>query len=67
LWSIPGFEAYCPNLRAVAEDRKRKAGQSDSEDRERKTERQLTVQKVQDAAADMFRKHDKLKKKGQWF
>jgi hypothetical protein len=27
----------------------------------------LTVQKVQDAAADMFRKHDKLKKKGQWF
>ena len=35
----------------------------DSEETERKTESQLTTQKVQDTVADNFRKHDKLTKK----
>ncbi len=35
----------------------------DSQEAERKTERQSTAQKIQDAAADKFRKHDKLTKK----
>jgi hypothetical protein len=34
-----------------------------SEETERKTERQLTVQKLQDDVVDNFRKHDKLTKK----
>ena len=35
----------------------------DSQEAERKTERQSTAQKKQDAAADKFRKHDKMTKK----
>ena len=35
----------------------------DSQEAERKTERQSTAQKNQDAAADKFRKHDKMTKK----
>jgi hypothetical protein len=35
----------------------------DSQEEERKTERQLTTQKVQDVAGDKFRKHDKFTKK----
>ena len=35
----------------------------DSQEAERKTERQSTAQKIQDAAADKFRKHDKMTKK----
>ena len=35
----------------------------DSEEKERKTVRLLTVQKVQDVSEDKFRKDDKLRKK----
>ena len=35
----------------------------DSQEAERKTERQLTEQKVQDTETDKFRKHDKFTKK----
>ena len=35
----------------------------DSEEGERKTDRKMTVQKVQDVAADQFRKNDKFTKK----
>ncbi len=61
-WEFVWTRGPSPNLRTVA-DSETENESLHSEETERKTERQLTVQKLQDDAVDNFRKHDKLTKK----